>query len=646
MLKAFRDNLKYLSWILWIVIAAFVLFLAVEIPQAPTQGQPTQAAATVGDREISYGELQSAYQQEEQNLRQSYGDQFTPELARQMQLPLRVLERLIQESILLEEAERMGLTVTDSELQKTLLSYPIFQDASGNFVGTDDYVQILRNQGLGTPEDFEEQIRYSLLLNKFQTVMGQNIVVTDADVEASYRETAEQAKIRYLAVPVSQFRDEAEVDAAQLDAYFQANIEEFRLPERRTIDYLVVDSDVIRQGLDISDDELETYYRENSADYSLEEQVRARHILLRTGPDRSPEQAAAELEGARARVAAGEDFGDLAIELSDDTTTAAMGGDLGMFGRGQILPEVEEAAFGAQAGDIVGPIQSAFGAHLIQVQEHTTGGLPPFEQMKDAVSRRVTSQRARESAQARADELADRLDREDMDTAAMEELAAADPSLSLQTTPSFGRTDNVAGIGRSTPFSATAFGLQPGGTSQPVQVGANLAILRLSDIEEPRLPELAEVEADVRARVKEIQAEEAALERLRTTSQTVVDGSSLEAVAEDLAATVVESELVSRGQSLGGSLGAGTEVVEAALAMEQGQVGEPILVGGQAVLFEVAERQHFDALKFAEEKEAVRDQLAGQRLVELLSTLVAERREELEVSYDPGLSQNLGLDQG
>ena len=117
-------------------------------------------------------------------------------------------------------------------------------------------------------------------------------------------------------------------------------------------------------------------------------------------------------------------------------------------------------------------------------------------------------------------------------------------------------------------------------------------------------------------------------------------------MADELQATVVESELLSGEQPIGGSLGAGTEVVEAALALEQGQVGEPILVGGQAVLFEVTERQHFDPLKFAEEREAVRNQLAGQRLMELLSSLVTDRRDELEVSYDPRLSQNLGLDQG
>ena len=127
MLKVFRDNLKYLSWVLWLVVAVFILFVFVDFGGTiPGPAPPTEAAAVVGDDEISYGELQRAYRQTEASYRQAYGAQFTPELARQLQLPLQVLEQLVNQRILLDEAERMGLRVSDTELQKAVLQLPIF----------------------------------------------------------------------------------------------------------------------------------------------------------------------------------------------------------------------------------------------------------------------------------------------------------------------------------------------------------------------------------------------------------------------------------------------------------------------------------------------------------------------------------------
>jgi parvulin-like peptidyl-prolyl isomerase len=107
------------------------------------------------------------------------------------------------------------------------------------------------------------------------------------------------------------------------------------------------------------------------------EQVRSRHILLRVDEERSSEQAREQLAALRARLAAGEDFAFLAAEVSEDPGSAAQGGDLGFFGRGQMVPEFEEAAFAAQVGELVGPVETSFGLHLIEVIERRPGGDEP-----------------------------------------------------------------------------------------------------------------------------------------------------------------------------------------------------------------------------------------------------------------------------
>ena len=145
MLKVFRDNLKNLAWILWAIIALFVLALAVEFGGNVRQANQGQnVAATVGSERVTTAEFQRAYQNQYNRFHQMYGDQFTPELAKQMRLPLQALDTVIGTKILLGEARRLGLTVSDAELRDQILD--LFKDEQGNFIGQDEYV---RRRALG-----------------------------------------------------------------------------------------------------------------------------------------------------------------------------------------------------------------------------------------------------------------------------------------------------------------------------------------------------------------------------------------------------------------------------------------------------------------------------------------------------------------
>src|SRR5436305_4652706 len=114
MLKVLRENVKYLSWILWVIIAIFVIFIFVDFGAGiggQRGGGGDNVAATVGRETISRLEFQRALVNAQENYRQAYGEKFTPEMEKQMHLPLMVLNRLIQDRLLTDEARRLGLTV-------------------------------------------------------------------------------------------------------------------------------------------------------------------------------------------------------------------------------------------------------------------------------------------------------------------------------------------------------------------------------------------------------------------------------------------------------------------------------------------------------------------------------------------------------
>lgn len=644
MLKVFRDNLKYLSWVLWLVIVVFVLFVFVDFGATVPTGStiPTDAAATVGDIDVTYGEFERSYRQAEDTYRQIYGDQFNRELAQQMGLPLQVLDSLVADKILLQEADRMGLRVTDEEVRQAILEFPAFQAPTGGFVGEERYRQTLRSSGY-TVDSFEHMIRTQLLGQMVRDVLSANLFVSDEDVLASYKDQIEQAKIRFVQLPSSSMASEVMASPEEIEAYFDEHKEELRIPERRVVDYLLLDQNALRDTLELSDDELFEYYEANPEEFTQEEQIRARHILLQVGGDRTEQQAEEQMLAIRDRLEAGEDFATVATELSDDPGSKAQGGDLGFFGRGQMIGEFEEAAFSAVPGEVVGPVKTNFGYHLIQVEERRDAGRSSFAEAQEQIRSRLLNQRSQDLAESTATELAERIDKEVLTTQeALQQLADTETGVTFLTTPAFGREDNVPGIGRGTGFSLTAFELEQDEISEPVRAAAGWVILRVAEVQEPRIPTLDEVRDDVASSVRQDKQMQLATARMVETRQKLDDGSSLDEVAEELELVVRESGQFGRGGSIAG-LGNNPEVASAALALEVGDFAGPLRHENQVLLFEVLERQRFDPQEFETQRQEARETVRSERLNQLLASLVTQRRDEMGVTYDEQLLRNFEL---
>lgn len=647
MLKVFRDNLKYLSWVLWLVIAVFVLFVFADFGsiQLGGTGALTDAAATVGDHQVTYSEFERTYRQTEDYYRQAYGEQFSREMAQQIGLPVQVLDGLIADKILLAEAKQMGLSVTDDEVARAIAEVPSFQLPDGRFVGEEQYRQILRSNGY-TVDHFEASVRQDLLNDKVRSVLTDNIYVSDQEVVDAFRDRVETAAIRYLRLPADQLQEEITVGEAELEAYFASQRDEFRIPERRVVDYLLIDPVELKATMELGEDEVRGYYDANPEEFTRDEQVRARHILLQVDSQRTAEAAMQELEEVREKIESGEDFATLAAAISEDPGSKDQGGDLGFFGRGQMIREFEDAAFGARAGDLVGPIGTSFGYHLIEVVEKRPSGRIPYEDAYDQIRNRLLTERSRSAAEAKARELADRVRQEELASVdQLRALAETEPAVTVQTTSPFSREDNVDGIGRATPFTTKAFDLGVGESSDPVQVSRGWVVLQPSEIQEPRNPDLDEVREDVRAAVEGERRMQMATARLEEARQAIVAGQSFDEAAAELDLAIQESGEFGRLGPIPG-LGNNPEIIAAALELDEGELGGPLMHNRDVVLFEVTQRTRFDPAEFAQQKGQARENLQQERLNQLLSSLIVQRREELGVQYDTRLLQNFELTAG
>ncbi|HSL82583.1 MAG TPA: SurA N-terminal domain-containing protein, partial [Thermoanaerobaculia bacterium] len=465
MLKSIRDNIKHLHWVLWIIIAAFI---GIEFGIFGSSGAAPggNVAARLGRHEVTWRELQRHHQGLQDQMRQIYGDQWNDQLARQLQLERRALDQLFNNKVLTAEARELGLMVGDDEVREEILR--TFRNPDGSFIGQETYERWTSAQ-YGGPGAFEELVREELLLVKLRDILFQTVHVPDEAVERAYREDVERAAIRYLLLPGDRFAEEARPDRASLERYYQEHQEEYRLPEQRSVDYVMVDRGLLRAQMEVSEEELRAFYEEHPEEFTREEQVQARHVLLRTDK-RSVEEARAGIAEARARIEGGEDFAAVARELSEDPGSAARGGDLGFFGRGRMVPAFEEAAFGARPGELVGPVESDFGVHLLEVTERREGGRVPFAEAREAVRSRLASERLEGEATERALAIRTRLAGvpEDELRARMEALAGEDPVLRFETTAPFGDGDVIPGIGRSPELTGTAFSLEAGKLAESV----------------------------------------------------------------------------------------------------------------------------------------------------------------------------------
>ena len=147
---------------------------------------------------------------------------------------------------------------------------------------------------------------------------------------------------------------------------------------------------------EVSEEELEHYYRDNEYRLTFPEQVRVRHVLLTWKPMGTTDDKAAVREQMKPildRARAGEDFAGLAREFSDDYATRQNGGDTGLFKRGEMAPAFEEAAFVLKPGEISDPVETAFGVHILRLEERKEAYLLSLEDIREKLRDHVREER-------------------------------------------------------------------------------------------------------------------------------------------------------------------------------------------------------------------------------------------------------------
>jgi peptidyl-prolyl cis-trans isomerase D len=506
LIQAFRDNIP--KWITGVILALLVIPFALWGINSYFTASSDNSVATVNGDPITPGDYERAYQNQYQRMQQLYGAAFKPELIDEKKLHQQTLNMLVNATLLNQQIAKDHYTVGDAQLLDSIQKMPAFQ-IDGKF-SPQAYRNMLTSVGMN-PEQFEHDQRQQIVVDRFAGSVQNSAVATPAEYAAQMALQGQQRQIAYLAVSSKRFLADAKASDADLQAYYKAHQAEFMTPEKVSLSYVELDEAQLAKQVQPSDADLQALYQQQLDKYRQDETRTARHILIAVnGNDPKVDAAAkAKADDILKQIKSGGDFAKLAAQYSDDKGSGRQGGELGDVTRGEMVKPFEAALFGIpKPGEVVGPIRTQFGYHIIQLEKINAGTQKSFAEVKPQLLAEYQKKTADDKYFALGDQLAN---------LAYEHPQSLDEvskqlNLPIQTVDDVTR-DAGSMVASNPDVRKAAFSdslLTQGNNSEPIQLGPNHAVvLRVKGHTPSEAIPLATVKDKIAALVKQQQATDA-----------------------------------------------------------------------------------------------------------------------------------------
>jgi peptidyl-prolyl cis-trans isomerase D len=533
MLQALRTKLHGWPSIVILGICVFAIsFFGIESYFA---SRTDTYVAMVGKHEISQRDYQDRVNQARRDEMARAGDQFDATEFEKPETKRLILDQLINEQLLRQTNEALGLRVSAVELRDRISSQQAFQ-VNGQFDPA-TYRAILAAQNM-TPAMFENSQRASLEPGILPRAIIASSIVTDADMDRYLGLLYQRRDLRWFALPRPTLTD-TDVTDAQLDAYYKAHQADFMSPEQVSLKYIEVNGADLKVDAQPSEDDLKKRYEEQKARFVQPEQRLVSHILVNVPKNATPDQQKAALAKAEkiAADATTDNFAKLAAQDSDDLGSKRSGGDLGWLEKGVTNASFDAALFALQKGQISKPVLSDEGYHVLWLRDVRSGDAKPFADVREQIAKDYQStERDRVY-----NELAGKLTDQTYQNPSTLDPAAQALSLPVKTTELFGRKGG-AGITADPKLVQAAFSddvLLQGNNSGLIDLGSDHAVVVRLDKHVPTAARpLAEVRDQVRQKILDERTAAEEQKRADALLARVQKGEDMQAVAASAGATV------------------------------------------------------------------------------------------------------------
>lgn len=570
MLQKLRD--KTSGWIAVVILILLIIpFAFFGVENYFTQ-QGATYVAKVNDAEIGQEDFRARFEEFRQQMRQMMGEQFDARQFESAESKRQVLDRLIDEELLRQESERLGVIVPPTQLYQEIAAIPAFQ--TGGKFDPDQYAALLGAQGM-TPRSFEARMQRDLVTRTLPTQLVATAFATGDYVDRYLALRDQTRSFDYVVLPAPAPETAGEISDAELEAYFAENGSRYVSEERVSLEYIEVEASKLDVPVSADESTLRQRYEDEKSRFVEAEQRLTSHILVKVDADADAEaqkvaQAKAQDLVTQAR-ADGADFAALARTHSEDPGSKNSGGDLGWIEKGITDPAFESALYAMQPGTVSDPVKGADGWHVIQLREVKAETGKPFEEVRADLEREFLEAERERIFSDISGRLVDVVYRDPTTLAT----ASDELELPILRTESFGRAGGP-GIASNPEVLEAAFSdavLAEGTVSDPIDLGEGHTVVVRAVDHVPSAPQKLE---EVRDQVL------AAIRAERIAAQAGKDAqAALEALraGETLAALAGARSLEVRNADKVGRVGATVEpaIAEHAFSLPHPVEGKPII---------------------------------------------------------------------
>jgi peptidyl-prolyl cis-trans isomerase D len=393
-----RKHTKWMQLLLFLLIVpSFVLFGLQGYNRMREKGE---MVAKVDGHEIMQQDWDNAHKAQVDRMREQMPT-IDPKLLDSPGAKYATLEQLVRERVLAAAVEHSNLLVGDQRLARELQSNESIAALRGPDGKLDlkRYEQLLAARGM-SPQMFESQMRHDLAMRQVLGAVAQSAFTPPAQASVAMGSYFERREAQLARFNAADYKAKIEPTDAELQAFYKENPQLFQAPEQANIEYVVLDLASVQKGITVNEADLKTYYEQNAGRVSGgPEERRASHILVAMPKGAAPadkEKAKARADELLAQVKKNPDsFADVAKKNSQDPGSAANGGDLDFFTRGAMAKPFEDAVFGMKnKGEIVGPVETEFGYHIIKLTDIKVPKQRTFEEVKPELETELRKQQA------------------------------------------------------------------------------------------------------------------------------------------------------------------------------------------------------------------------------------------------------------
>ncbi len=400
MLGYFRENIKKFAIFLWIAAIAFIIGGAYMFVKGPFR-MGSNTAIEVGNVKITTPEYQKTYNNiykfYVQLLTQIKGGKITEEDIKKLNIKQKTIDTLIERTLLLQEAEKEGIKVSDEDVQKAVESNNAFY-VNGHF-SKEKYLAVLKANNIN-PKEYENSLRVSAYINKLKKKLFKDVKVTPEDVRKYFEENYSTADLDYVYLPFEKMKKDVVVNDTKLKEYYSKHKEEFRIPTQIKFKYILFSLKYEKSKMKVTDNETKIFYNSHQSYFKVPKRIKVAHILIASDKKnkKTDEQLKKEAEDIYKSIKEKKiTFKEAVKKYSDDTFTKKVDGELGYITKSMVVPGFWDGIKNLKVGEISKPFKSKFGYHIAMVEDIKEPYIRKYKDVKKDIIGYLTEKKAEDN---------------------------------------------------------------------------------------------------------------------------------------------------------------------------------------------------------------------------------------------------------